>query len=348
MKAVLKNEPAPGAILTDVPIPVPGPKEVLIKVKTTAICGTDHHIYIWNEWAQKRIKPPKIMGHELAGEVVDLGPGVEHAKVGDYVSAETHIVCGRCVQCMIGQKHVCQNTGIIGVDTDGCFAEYIVIPEDNLWFNDPAIPLDIAPVQEPLGNATHTVLSGETRGRTMVVFGCGPIGLMAIGVAKACGVSKVAAVDINEYRLDIAKKMKADLIINSKNSSPMEVIMDYTHGKGMDIGLEMSGANRVFEEIFKVVRPGGRISMLGLPAKALAVDFSNDIIMRGITIYGIAGRRFWEDWVVGRELLASGLLDLSPVITHKLDLGDYAKGMDLMTQGNCGKIILYPGGLNNG
>ncbi|MGI6399666.1 MAG: zinc-binding dehydrogenase, partial [Bacillota bacterium] len=199
--------------------------------------------------------------------------------------------------------------------------------------------------RNPWGNATHTVLSGETRGRTMAVFGCGPIGLMAIGVAKACGVSKIAAVDINDYKLGIAKKMKADLTINSSNLSPVDAIMDYTHGKGVDIVLEMSGASVVFDQIFKVVRPGGRVSLLGLPAKALPVDFSNDIVMRGITIHGIAGRRLWQDWIVGRELLVSGLLDLAPIVTHRFDLEDYDKAMDLMTQGDCGKIVLYPGGV---
>lgn len=345
MRAVLKIEPVAGATLLDVPVPVPGPGEVLIKVKTTAICGTDHHIYIWNEWSQNRIQPPQIMGHELAGEIVELGPGVKSAKVGDYVSAESHIVCGQCTQCMLGEKHVCQNTSILGVDRDGCFAEYVAIPEANLWFNDPVIPMDIAPIQEPLGNAINTVLSGETRGRTMAVFGCGPIGLMAIGVAKACGVSKIAAVDINDYKLDLAKKMKADLTVNSSDLSPVDAIMDYTHGKGVDIVLEMSGASVVFDQIFKVVRPGGRVSLLGLPAKALPVNFSDDIVMRGITIHGITGRRLWQDWIVGRELLSSGLLDLSPIVTHRFDLGDYAKGMDLMTKGECGKIVLYPGGI---
>ena len=345
MRAVLKIEPAAGATLLEAPVPVPGPGEVLIKVKTTAICGTDHHIYVWNEWSQNRIQPPQIMGHELAGEIVELGPGVKNAKVGDYVSAESHIVCGYCTQCMLGEKHVCQNTSILGVDRDGCFAEYVAIPEANLWFNDPLIPMDIAPIQEPLGNAINTVLSGETRGKTMAVFGCGPIGLMAIGVAKASGASWVAAVDINDYKLDIATKMSADLTINSSRQSPFEVIMDYTHGTGVDVVLEMSGASAVFNHIFKVVRAGGRVSLLGLPAKPLPVDFSSDIVMRGITVKGITGRRLWQDWIVGRELLASGLLDLSPVVTHRFDLGDYAKGMDLMTWGDCGKIVLYPGGI---
>ncbi len=345
MKAVIKREPAAGAQLAEAPVPRPGPNEVLVKVKATSICGTDHHIYIWNEWAQNRIKPPQIMGHELAGEIVELGPGVKNAKVGDYVSSETHVVCGHCIQCMLNEKHVCQNTSILGVDRDGCFASYVTLPEENLWFNDPRISPAVASIQEPLGNAIHTVLSGETRGKKIAIFGCGPIGLMAVGVAKACGASWVAAVDINDYRLGIASQMKADMTINSKSANPVEVIMEYTHGAGVDVALEMSGAPVVFGQIFKAVRPGGRVSLLGLPAKPIPVDFSNDIVMRGITIHGITGRRLWEDWVTGRELLASGLLDLSSVITHHLDLEDYEKGMDLMTSGNCGKVILYPEGV---
>jgi len=345
VKAVLKKEASPGGVLIEVPVPKPGPSEVLIKVKATSICGTDHHIYIWNEWSRNRIKPPQIMGHEFAGEIVEVGPGVKSAEVGDYVSAETHIVCGRCIQCMLGEKHVCQNTKILGVDRDGCFAEYVVVPEENLWYNDPRIPPDVASIQEPLGNAIHTVLAGETRGKTMAIFGCGPIGLMAVGVAKAVGASFVVAVDINDYRLNIAKKMKADLVINSKNQDPVKMIMDHTHGIGVDIVLEMSGASIVFGQIFKVVRPGGRISLLGLPAKPVTVNISDDVVMRGITVQGITGRRIWDTWLTGRELLASGLLDLTPIITHHLDLADYARGMDLMTSGNCGKVILYPEGV---
>lgn len=345
MKAVLKNRAAVGAVLEEVPVPQPGPNEVLVKVQATSICGTDHHIYTWNEWAQNRIKPPQIMGHELAGEIVEIGSGVKNAKVGDYVSSETHVVCGHCIQCMLNERHVCQNTSILGVDRDGCFAEYVTVPEENLWFNDRAISPAAASIQEPLGNAINTVLAGETRGKKIAVFGCGPIGLMAVGVAKACGASWVAAVDINQYRLGIAKQMKADVVIDSKTQNSVEAIMDYTNGAGVDAVLEMAGAPAVFEQIFKVVRPGGRVSILGLPAKPISVDFSNDIVMRGVVIQGITGRRLWEDWVVGRELLASGSLDLSPVMTHELGLADYAEGMDLMTSGNCGKVILYPEGV---
>lgn len=345
MKAVVKREPAPGAVFEDTPVPKPGTGEVLVKIAATSICGTDQHIYVWNEWAQNRIKPPKVMGHEFAGHVVEVGPGCRSAKVGDYVSAETHVVCGHCVQCMLNEKHVCQNTKILGVDTDGVFAEFAVVPEENLWPNDPAIEPAVASIQEPLGNAVHTVMAGETRGKSFVVFGCGPIGLMSIPVAKAVGASLVVAVDINEYRLDLAKKVGADLVINSKVDDPVALILEKTHGQGVDVALEMSGAAIVFQQMFKVVRPGGRVSLLGLPSKPLTVNFSDDIVMRGITVQGITGRRLWETWMTGRELLKSGRLDLGPIITHRLDLKDYEKGMDLMTAGNCGKVVLYPGGV---
>lgn len=345
MKAVLKRDPAPGAVLVDVPAPRPRAGEVVVKVKATSICGTDHHVFMWNEWSRNRIKLPRIMGHEFAGEVVELGPGVFRAKVGDYVSAETHIVCGLCVQCMLGEKHVCRNTKILGVDTDGVFAEYAVVPEENLWYNDPAIAPDVASVQEPLGNAVHTVMSGETRGKSFAVFGCGPIGLMAIGVAKAVGASFVAAADINDYRLGLARDMGADLVVNSAKDNPVAAILDAVKGIGVDAVLEMSGASPVYGQMLKVVRAGGRIALLGLPSKPLAVDFSDDVIMRGITLQGITGRRVWETWVTGRELLRSGRLDLRPLITHRFGLADFQAGMDLMTSGNSGKVILYPEGI---
>ncbi len=345
MKAVMKKEPAYGAILVDVPEPSPAPGQVVVEVFATSICGTDHHIYIWNEWAQNRIKPPRIMGHEFAGNIVALGEGVKDLKIGDYVSAETHIVCGHCVQCMLGEKHVCQNTVILGVDTDGCFAKYIAVPQENIWHNDPELPPDIASIQEPLGNAVHTVLSGETRGKTFAVLGSGPIGLMAIGVAKACGASFLAATDVNSYRLGLAKQMGADLTIDSTKDDPVAAILDATSGVGVDVVLEMSGAAPVYGQMLKIVRPGGRIALLGLPAKPLTVNFSDDVVMRGITLQGITGRRIWDTWLTARELLKSGQLNLEPMVTHRMNLEDYEKGMDLMTSGNCGKVILYPGGI---
>lgn len=345
MKAVMKAGLVYGAVLKDVPIPAPGRGEALVKIKASSICGTDHHIYIWNEWSQNRIKPPRIMGHEFAGEVVEVGPEVTSTKPGDYVSAETHVVCDSCVQCMLGEKHVCQNTEILGVDTDGCFAEYAVVPASNIWMNDPEIPTDIASIQEPLGNAVHTVMSGETRGKTFALFGCGPIGLMAVGVAKACGASLVVAVDISDYRLGLAKDLGADLIVNSKEVDPVQAVLDVTRGLGVDAVLEMSGASVVYGQMFKAVRAGGRVVLLGLPARPQTVNFADDIVMRGITVQGITGRRIWDTWLTGRELLKSGRLDLRPLITHSLDLADFARGMDLMTSGDCGKVILYPGGV---
>jgi len=345
VKAVLKSDPTPGGIWADVPVPMPGPGEVLIKIAATSICGTDQHIYVWNGWAQNRIKPPKIMGHEFAGYVAELGQGLRTAKVGDYVSAETHVVCGRCVQCMLNEKHVCQNTRILGVDTNGVFAEFAVVPEENLWYNDPAIEPAVASIQEPLGNAIHTVMAGETRGKTFAVFGCGPIGMMSIPVAKAVGASFVAAIDINDYRLGLARQVGADVAINSKNEDPVALLLEKTHGQGVDVVLEMSGASVVYTQMLKVVRPGGRVSLLGLPSRPQTVNFSDDVVMRGITVQGITGRRLWETWMTGRELLKSGRLDLRPIITHRLDLKDYEKGMDLMTTGNCGKVVLYPEGV---
>ncbi len=346
MKAVVKEGPTYGAVLCDVPVPHAGPGEVQVKIMATSICGTDHHIYIWNEWSQNRIKPPRIMGHEFAGEVTEVGPGVTSVKAGDYISAETHVVCETCVQCMLGEKHVCQDTKILGVDIDGVFAEYAVIPAKNAWKNDPKMPPDVASIQEPLGNAVHTVMSGESRGKTFALFGCGPIGLMAVGVAKACGASTLVAVDINDYRLGLAEEMGADLCVNSKTADPVEAILEATHGTGVDVVLEMSGASVVYAQMFKVVRPGGRVALLGLPARPQSVNFSDDIVMRGITLQGITGRRIWDTWLTGRELLNSGRLDLRPIITHHMDLVDYERGMELMTSGECGKVILYPGGVN--
>jgi len=341
MKAVMKAERGPGAVLVDVPVPKPGAGEVLVKVSATSICGTDQHIYVWNEWAQNRIKPPQIMGHEFAGNVVELGPGVKNTKVGDYVSAETHFVCGRCVQCMMNEKHVCQDVKILGVDCNGCYAEYVVVPEENLWHNDPAIEPEVATIQEPFGNAVHTVMSGETRGKTFAIFGCGPIGIMAVPVAQAVGASFIAAIDINQYRLDLAGSVGADLTINSSSEDPVEILLEKTHGVGVDVVLEMSGAGPVYDQMLKVVRPGGRVALLGLPSKPLAVNFSDDVVMRGVTLQGITGRRIWDTWLTGSELLKSGRVDLRPVITHRLKLEDYAHGMDLMTRGDCGKVVMF-------
>ncbi|WP_069649098.1 L-threonine 3-dehydrogenase [Caloranaerobacter ferrireducens] len=342
MKVVLKDKPGVGAVLSEKDIPKIGPNDVLVKVLATSICGTDYHIYSWDEWSQKRIKPPRVMGHEFAGEVVEIGSNVKSVKVGDIVSAETHIVCGVCPLCTTGNAHICVNTEILGVDTDGTFAEYVAIPESNAWVNDKDVPVELLSIQEPLGNAVHTVLAGEIVGKSIAVVGCGPIGLMAVAVAKAASASKVIAIEVNEYRIELAKKMGADVVINPIKENVIERVLEETSGYGVDVVAEMSGNVIAIQQAFKYIKLGGRMSLLGIPAKNVELDFANDIIFKGITMQGIVGRRMYDTWYQVKGLLASGNLNLEPIITHKLPLEEFEKGMELMKSGNCGKVVLYP------
>lgn len=342
MKCVVKNEPKVGAELTSIEIPKIGQNEILVKVLATSICGTDYHIYSWDAWSQKRINPPKIMGHEFAGEVVKVGEKVSKVKVGDIVSAETHIVCGKCALCVTGQAHICTSTKILGVDTHGTFAEYVAIPEDNAWVNDPAIPPEYLCIQEPLGNAVHTVLSGDIIGKTIAVVGCGPIGIMAVAVAKAVGAAKVIAIEVNEYRLNLAKEIGADVVINPLEEDVVKRVLEETDSLGVDVVAEISGNPKAIQQALKYIRLGGRMAMLGIPAEDVKLDVANGIIFKGIQIHGIVGRKMYETWYQVKGLLASGNLNLDKVITHKLPLEDYEKGMELMKSGNCGKVVLFP------
>ena len=340
MKALVKKEKAPGAKLSNVPKPKIGPNDVLVKVKIASICGTDLHIYFWDEWAQKRIHPPLTFGHELSGTVVELGSNVTTLKIGDFVSAETHVVCGKCFQCTNGNAHVCKEVKILGVDMDGAFAEYVRIPETNAWKTSSEIPAKIASVQEPLGNAVHTVLSEPVSGKSVLVLGCGPIGLMAVSVAKCCGAYPVIAADINAYRLDLAKKIGADLTIDASKEDVLEKVMKATDGLGVDVSLEMAGSQTTIKESFKAVKQAGRISMLGIASKPVEIDFSEDVVFKGVRLYGITGRRMFETWHTLKSLLESKRLDISPLITHEFRLEDYDKAFTLAKSGNCGKIIL--------
>jgi len=340
MKAIMKVKPEKGAEICWIPIPETGPKEVLIKVKVTSICGTDLHIYIWDQWARDRIKPPRIFGHEFSGEVVEVGNEVAAVHVGEYVSAETHIPCGHCIQCRTGNAHVCRNCRILGVDIDGCFADYVAIPESNVWKNDDSLPLDMTSLQEPLGNATYTVLSDEIAGKNVLILGCGPIGIMAIVVARACGAATIIAVDIMEYRLNLAKRTGADFILNDKEEDIVEKILKITNEEGVDVLLELSGVPSAIRKGFKVLRNAGRASLLGIPALPMEFDLSNDIIFKGVKVYGITGRRMFKTWYQVSQLLKSHRLDISPVVTHRLKFDDFEKGFELMKSGNCGKIIL--------
>jgi len=340
MRAIIKERPGPGLTMTTVPVPRPGPGQVLIKVKTVSICGTDYHIYEWNKWAASRVKPPLIAGHELAGHVAELGEGVDCVQVGDFVSAESHIVCGRCPQCQLGQAQVCINTTIIGVDIPGCFAEYVVLPESNLWVNDDRVPDDWASVQEPLGNAVYSVLADEIVGRTVAITGAGPIGLMCILVAKAVGAQAVAVTEVNPYRLQMARDLGADLVLNPGETDAVSGVIDFFGGQGADVVLEMAGAGPAVVQALQMARKGGRVSLLGIPSDRVNIDVTNDLVFKGLTVYGIAGRQLWHTWHEVSGLILSGNVDLSKVITHRMPWDEFDRGMQLMGEGKSGKIVL--------
>src|SRR3954471_4732941 len=312
MLAVVKPDPAPGADVREVKIPAFGRTDVLVKVKVASICGTDLHIYNWDRWAQNRIHPPLIPGHEFCGEVVAFGDEVTSVKEGDFVSAEMHVACGKCLQCRTGDAHICQNVKIIGVDANGAFAEYVVIPESNIWKLDSAIPLEYASILDPLGNAVHTVLSGEIAAKTVAITGYGPIGLFSIAVAKACGATQVFAIEVNEYRREIARKMKADFVLDPTKDDVRSIVMEQTNGTGVDVLLEMAGHKDAIKLGFDVLRLGGRVSLLGIPSKPVEINLANDIIFKGATVLGINGRKMYQTWYQMTALLKAGKLDLHP------------------------------------
>ncbi|MFZ5824924.1 MAG: L-threonine 3-dehydrogenase [Bacillota bacterium] len=343
MRALRKLEAGPGAVMQQIPVPEIGPREVLIQVRAASVCGTDYHIYSWDPWSAGRVKPPLTVGHELAGEVVATGREVTACKVGDSVSAETHIVCNNCPRCHVGEYHLCENTQILGVDTNGVFADYVKVPEQNVWINDKDIPWELQSIQEPLGNAVHTALNGELTAKSVLVTGCGPIGIMSIPVSKMSGAEIVIAMDVNEYRLDLARQLGADVLINPTKEDPIEVVRSHTRGYGVDVVLEMSGNATAIRQSLKAARNGARVSLLGLPARPLEIDLSADVIMRGLELQGITGRKMWQTWYQVRSLYRAGLADrLRPLITHKMPLEAIDSAMELMGAGKCGKVVLMP------
>lgn len=342
MKVIMKQEAKAGAVLAEMDIPQIGPKDILVKVMATSICGTDAHIYSWDAWSQKRIKPPYVMGHEFAGEVVEVGAEVKAIKVGDIVSAETHIVCGVCEFCTTGKAHICKDTAILGVDTNGTYAEYVAIPESNAWINPKGVDPAYLAVQEPLGNAVHTVMAGEIIGKTIAVVGCGPIGIMAVAVAKAVSTSKVIAIEVNEYRLEMAKRLGADVVINPLKEDPIAKILEVTGGLGVDVVAEMSGNALAIQQALKYIKLGGRMSLLGIPTAEVSIDIANDVVFKGLTLQGIAGRKMYDTWYQVKGLIESGNLNLEEIITHRLPMEDFEEGFNLMASGNCGKVVLYP------
>src|SRR5205085_1205827 len=289
MLAVVKPEAKAGAEIRDVKIPTFGDTDVLVKVKVASVCGTDLHIYDWDAWAQKRIHPPLIPGHEFCGTVAAIGREVTTVKEGDFVSAEMHVACGKCYQCRTGEAHICRNVKIIGVDANGAFAEYVKIPESTLWKIDPSIPADYARCLDPLGNPVHSVLAGEIAARTVAVVGCGPIGLFSIAVARACGASQVFALEVNDHRRKLAEQMKADFALNPMKDNVYEIVMNATDGVGVDVMLEMSGKTEAIRLGFKILRLGGRVSLLGIPSKPVEFNLADDFIFKGATVQGING-----------------------------------------------------------
>jgi len=342
MQAIVKAHAAPGIELREVPVPIPGPGEVLVRVQAASVCGTDLHIFEWNPWAQGRIHPPLIPGHEFAGMVAATGRGVTTVKEGDKVSAEMHVACGKCMQCRIGEAHICQHVRILGVDADGAFASYVIIPETNIWKLPPAIPHDYASLLDPLGNAVHTVLAGPIAAQTVAVTGCGAIGLFSIAVAKACGAARVFAIEVNAHRRGVASQMGADLALDPATDNIEEQIRDATAGTGVDVLLEMSGHPAAMRLGFSILRTGGRASLLGIPSRPVEIDFARDIIFKGATVQGINGRKMFETWFQMEALLATGKLDLEPAITHRLKLSEFSRAMELLQSGEAIKVLLKP------
>jgi threonine 3-dehydrogenase len=345
MKALRKMRAGRGLSMESAPVPAIGAADVLVRVKTASICGTDLHIYGWDRWSQGRIKPPLTLGHEFCGVVERVGDEVTAVMAGDFVSAEMHVNCGHCHQCRLGEAHICQNLRIIGIDQDGAFAEYVKIPASNIWKLDPAIPEHYGAILDPLGNAVHTVLAGPIAGQTALVTGCGPIGLMSIAVAKACGSSTVFATETNEKRRAMAKKMGADMVLNPAGEDAVARILAETNGTGVDVLLEMSGNPAAIQQGFKALRAGGRASLLGIPTENVPLDLVNDVIFKGATVQGIYGRRMYETWVEMTALLKAGRLDLEPLFGEREPLEKFESVFAKLQGGLAGKVLLYPDGL---
>ena len=342
MQAIVKERAAPGIEVRSVPVPRIGPADVLVKVEAASVCGTDLHIYDWDPWAQGRIKPPLIPGHEFCGVVAETGADVTTVKTGDFVSAEMHVACGKCLQCRTGHAHICQYVKIIGVDANGAFADYVSIPEANIWKLDPALPREYGSILDPLGNAVHTVLAGEIAAKSVAVIGCGPIGLFAIAVARACGAAAIYAIEINAHRRELASDMNADAALDPSVDDIPAFVRNQTDNTGVDVVLEMSGHPDAMRLGFEILRTGGRVSLLGIPSRPVEIDFARDIIFKGATVQGINGRKMYETWYQMEALLKTGRLDLSPVITHRIPMREFSRGMELLQSGEASKILLYP------
>lgn len=338
MLALVKEKPEQGLWMREVAIPKCGKNDVKIKVRKTAICGTDLHIYNWDEWSQKTIKTPMTIGHEYVGEIVEVGENVEGYKVGDRVTGEGHIVCGKCRNCLAGRGHLCKDTQGVGVNRDGCFAQYVVIPASNVYLCDDAISDDLYAIFDPFGNAAHTALSFNTVGEDVLITGAGPIGIMAAAIAKFCGARSVVITDINDYRLELARKFGVTAAVNTKNESLSDVMHKLGIVEGFDVGMEMSGNPVAFNQMISSMVHGGKMAMLGIPKNDMQINWET-VVFNGLVIKGIYGREMFETWYKMAAMIRGGL-NLEPIITHRFDVRDFEKGFAAMNSSSSGKVIL--------
>lgn len=342
MLAVMKTERAPGMKYVETDVPTAGPGQVLVRVHATSICGTDLHIYRWDEWAAGRLNPPLVVGHEVTGEIAELGPNVTRVKVGDKVSLESHEVCGTCRFCRVNRGDICENTRIIGVDRDGGFADYIAINAENARVLPAGVPLHVASLMENFGNAVHTVSMVDVRDKQVLVTGCGPVGVMAVAVARAEGAAHIYATDISDYRLEMARQMGADTAINAATENVVEVVMSGTRGQGADVLIEMSGAPSAISDGFTVLSPGGQASLLGLTPGPFEFDINSAVVFKSATVYGVVGRRLWDTWDLAYHYVESGKVDLEPMVTHRFKLSEFDKAFETFASGQSGKVMMTP------
>jgi threonine 3-dehydrogenase len=355
MRALRKTAPSAGAELQEIPVPEPGPTEILIRVEAASICGTDLHIYEWNAWADRRIgaaRLPYTFGHEVAGMVVAAGDEVDHPLPGMFVAAETHLFCGHCGLCRTGKPHICQNMRILGVDVDGAFADYVVLPAHNAWVVDARIPAEIASCMEPFGNAVHTVFppatDPEIATAAVAVLGAGPIGLFAVGICRAAGARTVIAVEPNEFRRDLAKRMGADRLVDPRQEDPVKAVLDATDGLGAEVVVEMSGVPAVIQQATQMLQHGGRLSLLGLPPGEVSLDLTEQVIFKEARVFGVTGRELFRSWQQTTTFLASGMVDIAPTITHRFPLESFEEAFDALASGRAAKLVFSIGNTNGG
>jgi len=336
MRALVKPAAAPGIEMREVPVPSPGPGEVLVRLEKTAICGTDLHIYLWDEWSQRTIRPPLVIGHEFVGRIAEIGVGVSGYSEGQRVSAEGHVVCGVCRNCRAGKQHLCPHTQGIGVNRDGAFAEYVVVPATNLWPIPDAIPSELAAFFDPFGNAAHCALQFDLVGEDVLITGAGPIGMIAAGIARHVGARHVVVSDVNDYRLKLAADMGATRTINVRNERLLDVVGELDID-GFDVGLEMSGNPQAFNDLLKTMYHGGKVALLGILPSGTGIEWDN-VIFKGLELHGIYGRRMYETWYKMTQMVLTGF-PLERVLTHQIAIDDFETGFQLMAKGECGKVV---------